>query len=30
MGWCDDVNSKNYNKLIMINKKLDMKNYSGK
>ena len=21
MGWCDDVNSKNYNKLIMINKK---------
>ena len=22
MGWCDDVNSKNYNKLIKINKKI--------
>ena len=22
MGWCDDVNNKNYNKLIKINKKI--------
>ena len=23
MGWCDDINSKNYNKLIKVNKKIN-------
>ena len=28
MGWCDDVKSSNYNKLIKINNNENMKNYS--
>ena len=28
MGWCDDVKSSNYNKLININNTESMKNYS--
>ena len=27
MGWCDDINSNNYNKIIKVTKKLITKNY---
>ena len=30
MGWCDDINSKNYNKLIKVSKKLNTKKFLEK
>ena len=30
MGWCNDINSKHYNKLINIKKKLNMKDFIEK